>query len=397
MKAFLIYKEDYPWDVRVEKIALSLSKADYDVTIVCRNLDQNARFETLDGYQIRRLPRTSSWPKSVQKLLNIPVWFNPLWLYTIYKTARESDGGILIVRDLPLVKSALLVGKLLKLKVIYDMAEVYPEMYASSAEFSKKGWITKLYKNSKIALHYEDAVLPKVDQTLVMIEESRERLLRKGIPSSKITIVSNTPPEDKFNQDIKEHQGTTLYLVYVGFLTKLRGLDLLISGAEEFLKNQTDKDCLYIDIVGKGDSFKELQTMISDAGLETNIRLHGWLEQKDVDKLMARANVGALTYRVCGHWNHTIPNKIFDYMLAGLPVLTTPVIPIKRIVKTTDCGVIASDTTPQTIARCLKELQDPNVRQNYGNNGNASIQKLFNWSQDEQRLYKACKDLSELG
>ncbi|MEP4679995.1 MAG: glycosyltransferase, partial [Lentilitoribacter sp.] len=165
----------------------------------------------------------------------------------------------------------------------------------------------------------------------------------------------------------------------------------------EFLKNQTDKDCLYIDIVGKGDSFKELQTMISDAGLETNIRLHGWLEQKDVDKLMARANVGALTYRVCGHWNHTIPNKIFDYMLAGLPVLTTPVIPIKRIVKTTDCGVIASDTTPQTIARCLKELQDPNVRQNYGNNGNASIQKLFNWSQDEQRLYKACKDLSELG
>lgn len=397
MKAFIIYKEDYPWDVRVEKIALSLSKADYDVTIICRNLDQKNPHEINDGYQIRRLPRTNWCPTTIQKFLNIPVWFNPLWLYTILKTVNKAGAGILIVRDLPLVKSALLVGKLLKVKVIYDMAEVYPEMYASSAQFSKRGWIAKLLKNSRIASHYEDSVLPKCDQTLVMIEESRDRLLRKGIPPSKITIVSNTPHEDKFNRNTKEHQGTTLFLVYVGFLTKLRGLDLLISGAEEFLKNQTDKDCLYIDIVGKGDSFKELQMMISDAGLEKNIRLHGWLEQEDVDKLMARANVGALTYRVCGHWNHTIPNKIFDYMLAGLPVLTTPVIPIQRIVKTTDCGVIASDTTPQTIAHCLKELQNPKVRQKYGNNGNASIQKLYNWRQDEQRLYKACANLSEPG
>lgn len=206
MKAFLIYKEDYPWDVRVEKIAVSLSKADYDVTVICRNLDQKDQHEIHDGYQIRRLPRTSWWPTAVQKFLNIPVWFNPLWLYTILTTVSRAGSGILIVRDLPLVKSALLVGKLLNLKVIYDMAEVYPEMYASSAQFSKRGWPHKLLKNSRVASHYEDSVLPKVDQTLVMIEESRDRLLRKGVLPSKITIVSNTPHEDKFNQNTKEHQ-----------------------------------------------------------------------------------------------------------------------------------------------------------------------------------------------
>lgn len=395
MKAFVIYKEDYPWDVRVEKIALSLSKANYDVTVICSNLNQKTTLELHDGYNIRRMPKSSKWPKVVQKLINIPVWFNPIWLYTIYKTVNANDEGLIIVRDLPLVRSAILVGKLLNVKVIYDMAEVYPEMYASSDQFSKRSLISKLYKNPKLAKRYEQSVIPKVDQTLVMIEESRDRLLRQGIPSSKITIVSNTPPEDKFKHNIKNHEGTTLYLVYVGFLTKLRGLDLLISAAEVFLKNETSKDGLYIDIVGTGATSDELNKMITDAGLENNVKLHGWLDQVEVDQLMARANVGALTYRVCGHWNHTIPNKIFDYMLAGLPVLTTPVVPIKRIVNSTDCGIVADDTSPESIAQCLMELRDSNIRQAFGSNGHSAIKSLFNWSQDEKRLYKACSDLTK--
>jgi len=394
LKVFIIYKEDYPWDVRVEKIALSLVKSNADVTVICRNLNQRESETEQDGFKIRRLPKTTYLPKFLQFLINLPLWFNPIWFYQIYRNTKGTSGSLIIVRDLPLVKSALVIGKMLNIPVIYDMAEVYPEMYASSLQFSKRKIAEKILKNPTFASRYENSVLPKVSQTLVMIEESRERLINKGISDSKITIVSNTPPIGKFSGQIKSHSGRVLYLVYVGFLTKIRGLDLLIEAAAQFLAQSDDRDSLFIDIVGKGLVFNELQEMIQSYGLEKNIRLHGWLEQNEVDKLFRRANVGFLTYRICGHWNHTIPNKIFDYMLSGLPVLATPVTPIKRIVEETNCGLISSDATPGSIAASLRTLQDPVLRENYGRNGNRAVKELYNWSKDESRLLKVCQELS---
>ncbi len=394
MKVFIIYKEDFPWDVRVEKIALSLVKANAEVTIICRNLEQQESETEKDGYHIKRLPKLTYLPKSLRFLFNLPLWFNPIWLHQIYKYTKGNSGALLIVRDLPLVKSALIIGKVFKMPVIYDMAEVYPEMYASSGQFSKRNISERLLKNPKLASKYEKSVLPHINRTLVMIEESRDRLLKKGIPESRITIVSNTPPIEKFSGKVKPHQGRVLNLVYVGFLTKIRGLDLLIEAANEFLTQSNDRDCLFIDIVGKGSMFNELQEMIHTYGLQQNVRLHGWLEQKEVDNLFSRANVGFLTYRVCGHWNHTIPNKIFDYMLFGLPVLATPITPIKRIVETTKCGLISSDATPASIAASLRTLQNPELREIYGRNGNRAVLEYYNWSKDEARLLKICQELS---
>lgn len=386
MKAFIVYKEDYPWDVRVEKLALSLAKKGVDVTIICQNLRQAPTFEHHETYNIHRLPKFRFLPALFRKFFNLPLWFNPFWLFILYRATKNCDAPVVIVRDLPLVKSAIIVSKATKAKVIFDMAEVYPEMYKSSNQYSNRNILTKIYKSPLLATKYENSVLPIVDHTLVMIEESRDRLLHKRVPESKISIVSNTPPLEKFKGVIKQHEGETLYLVYVGFLTRLRGLDLLITAAHEMIKMETNNQCIFIDIVGKGVAKEELKSLISSLGLENNVKLHGWLEQESVDKLMARANVGALTYRVCGHWNHTIPNKIFDYMLSGLPVLSTPVIPIKRIVESTKCGMISSDTTPTEIAKALIALKDPLTRQTLGVNGYNAVVKTYNWSVDEQRL-----------
>lgn len=387
MKAFIVYKEDYPWDVRVEKLALSLAKKGVDVTIICQNLRQDPTFERSESYNIKRLPRFRFLPSLFRKLFNLPLWFNPFWLFIIYRAAKNYDKPIIIVRDLPLVKSAVIVSKATNAKVIFDMAEVYPEMYDSSNQYSNRDILTRLYKNPSLALRYENSVLPNVDHTLVMIEESRDRLLDKGIPSSKVSIVSNTPALDKFDGVVKRHEGDTLFLVYVGFLTRLRGLDLLISAAHEMIKHENNKQAIFIDIVGKGEAREELQNLVSSLGLGDNVKLHGWLKQKDVNRLMARANVGALTYRVCGHWNHTIPNKIFDYMLAGLPVLATPVIPIKRIVENTQSGIISRDATPIEISKALIALRDSHVRQRYGKNGYEAVVNTYNWSSDEKRLH----------
>lgn len=267
------------------------------------------------------------------------------------------------------------------------MAEVYPEMYASSQQFSKKNIFQKILKDPGLARRYESATLPRADHTLVMIEESRDRLLNLRIDAEKITIVSNTPPAAKYHGKAHFHEGHKLRIVYVGFLTRLRGLDLLIRGVRGFVNLGYDKSDIQVDLVGKGAEKTALESLVKDLDLEECVTVHGWLEQDEVDELVARANIGALTYRVCGHWNHTIPNKIFDYMLAGLPVLTTPVIPICRIIESTNCGLICDDNKPEfTIAKNLEKLRDPAFRKKLGTNGQNAVLERYNWEKDKNVL-----------
>lgn len=393
MNIVLLYKEDYPWDVRVEKLTLALREQGHSVTIVSRNLEQRPIRETDGNLKLLRLPRFRQFPLFLRKLLNLPLWFNPIWIYRIFQAIRYERADLIIVRDLPLVKSALILKNILGTKVVLDMAEVYPEMYASSAQFSDKSFAQRLLKNPKVAQRYEASVLPVVDHTLVMIEESRERLLRKGIPEDRVTIVSNTPPIDKFRGLVHQHTGTNLHLVYVGFLTELRGLDLLIKAVAEYIERGNPSDSIRVDIVGKGASKPKLQSLVAELGVGSSVTIHGWLSQEKVTQLMTAANVGALTYRVCGHWNHTIPNKIFDYMLAGLPVLATEVIPIQRIVTQEDCGLVCRDLDTADIAGKLEQLRNPELRIALGRNGNEAVKRTWNWEKDKAQLAIAMKSI----
>lgn len=386
MEIFIVYKEDYPWDVRVEKLAKSLNETGNAVTIIARNLDQKPTNESTLSFQIRRVPRTQRLPRTIQKLVNLPLWFNPVWVYTILKAIKGAPKPVIMVRDLPLVRAATFIARFMPAKVVFDMAEVYPEMYQSSAEFSDRSWMDNIVKNPSIAARYEKTVLPKIDHTIVMIEESRDRLLSMGVPKEKVTIVSNTPPINKYNGHRHTHSDEALRIVYVGFLTGLRGLDLLIEAVGRYIEKGNAKSSIQVDIVGKGASKEKLTNLVKKLNIEESVRIHGWLSQEEVDQLMANANIGALTYRVCGHWNHTIPNKIFDYMLAGLPVLTTEVLPIQRIIKETNCGVVCRDLDPVDIAEKLEYLKNPDVRQELGENGYRAVVEKYNWESDEIRL-----------
>lgn len=397
MRCVVVYKEDYPWDVRVEKIARSLGEAGHDVTILCSNNDQKDTEELHEHFRIQRLPRFRGWPDALIKWLNMPFWFNPVWLWAIF-TATQGERGALIVRDLPLISAGIWVSRLRRWKVVLDMAECYPEMYASMLQFGSNSALknrlkNKLLKHPAVAARYEKKAIPRLDHTLVMIEESRDRLLRLGAGPGNVTIVSNTPPVEKFNGKTVAHEAQDIRLVYVGFLTHIRGLDILIRGIDAFVKQNDANSTIRFDIVGKGAARPKLQQLVAELGLEDHVIIHGWLDQADVDRLMDQANVGALTYRVCGHWNHTIPNKIFDYMLAGLPVLATEVIPIARIIRENECGLVCRDQNVNDVALNLLELRDPALRQRLGANGHEAIKEKYSWESDETKLRRVIDQL----
>jgi glycosyltransferase involved in cell wall biosynthesis len=387
-----VYKEDYPWDVRVEKIINTLLAKGHKVDLVCQNRNQLATHENTGSFHIHRLPRTGSLPKALQALINLALWFNPFWLYAIYKAAKTNQSQLIIIRDLPLMLSGIIVARMLKAKVVFDMAECYPEMYLSIAQHNKTSLADKILKNEKITRAYEKYAVTHCDHIFVMIEESRDRLLAMGVPASNITIVSNTPIVQNAPEPVS-HSGDELRIIYVGFVTKLRGIDLLVSAIHQFVNSPEGGKKIRLDVIGKGEARAHLEQMIDHLHLHDHVTIHGWLEHEEAQKIMNAANAGALTYRFCSHWNNTIPNKIFDYMLKGLPVIATNVIPIGRILTSNHCGLTSDDKDISSIFRLLVKLKNPALRQELGCYGNKAVIEKYNWSIDSQNLEKALADL----
>lgn len=393
MKICFVYKEDYPWDVRVEKIVNLLADNGHEVTLLARNNHRRPRFEELGRVRIHRLPALPVALGRINQMVGMPAYFNPVWLWAIISTLLRTRAEALIVRDLPLMPASIVAGRLLGLPVVFDMAECYPEMYASILEYAPRKSATWLFKNPTFAAAMERFSIRNAARVIVMIEESRDRLLRMGVPGAKILIGSNTPsPID--SPPRKHANNGRLKLFYVGFVTRIRGLDNALEGIATYKRTFPDGPEIEFDIVGKGAARQELEALATRLGIADCVHFHGWQEKEVVDELYRASDVGVLTYHVCGHWNHTIPNKLFDYMRSGIPVLATDVVPIRRIVEDVGCGLIFRDCDAAGCANALAALGDPDLRNTMGSRGHAAVRERYNWEVDGTRILELFADLA---
>jgi glycosyltransferase involved in cell wall biosynthesis len=345
--------------------------------------------ESLGGkLVIHRIPPLFKKNSPLSKIFNFPLWINPVWVFLLFSACKKFSISSVIIRDLPLMACGILGKWFFKYSLYFDMAECYPEMYKSMMEAERQSLWKKFLKNPNVADIYETIAAKKSNGIFVMIEESRDRLVKKGIDQTKIEIVSNTPVL-RPTHAARHHHGEELRIVYVGFVTKIRGIDIMVEAVEQFIRSAEGGENIRFDIIGVGSHLEYIKSMIKKLGIGDHVQAHGWLDHQEVKDILEKANVGALTYRVCSHWNHTIPNKIFDYMYQGIPVVSTRVIPISRILTSCDAGVIADENDISSVVNCLIQLKSPELRNRLGGNGFNAVINRYNWNYDKDLLIKS--------
>ena len=386
MRICFVYKEDYPWDIRVEKIVESLIDAKHSVFLVCRNNQRRSTEEYYNGISMRRLPFLPRHFGLLNSLIGLPFFFNPLWIIRIYSCMSRDKCDIIIVRDLPLVLAGIIVGKVFGKRVIFDIAECYPNLYYSMLAFGKNKLMNFITKNYMIADFIENIALKYSNHIIVVIEESRDRLLRKGIEENKVSIVRNTPVSSKI-RFTRSYVDCTIVIkfLYVGNITKIRGIDRMIEAIYHFLHDDPFVG-IELHVIGTGWALQSLKEITFKLGMEKYIQFHGWCTSSVVEHYLTNCDVGILPYRVCKHWNTTIPNKLFDYMSVGMPVIAAPIIPIKRVIGETRCGIILDFENKNEFKNAIKILIDKQTRKTFGENGIQAIRSKYNWENDFQNL-----------
>jgi glycosyltransferase involved in cell wall biosynthesis len=383
-----LWDADYPWDVRTEKVCASLTRAGYDMHIVARNRGWLETYEMSPIGAIHRMKPWSWLGKRLDNVLGFPAFLNPRWAYHLGSTAATAQARGIIIRDLPLCPLAIWAGRRLRIPVILDMAENYPALLQDVWNTGRQGRFDWLVRNPRAAEKVERYCLPRVDRIVVVVEESKSRLERLGVESWKIDIVSNTPPRSRVSkprQITNGQSGMPLTLVYMGLMEVARGLEVLLDGMALLAQKGADAK---LDLIGGGRDLDLLRRRAARLGLwEPRVTFHGYVPHHgQALEIVAKADVGVIPHLANGWANSTIPNKLFDYMAAGLPVLTSDAAPCARIVRQTGAGEIFRSGDPQELARGVGRLRPPDVRSRYSQAGRSAILDTYNWEADTKRL-----------
>lgn len=393
MKIALIWKNDYPWDIRVEKIANSLHEAGHDVYLLCGNKKKLIRQEIISGVKIIRLPYTRS--NLVNSLISLPYYFNPFWLWMAAKVIGRQGVELVIVRDLPLISIGFFLKKKFHVQLILDMAENYPAMYWD--RISKGGW-TAIWnwfiKNPPLMEYMERSATERCDHIFVVVEESAQRLIANGVDSAKISIVSNTPDLKNFEPITPKEGRKFVQLVYAGFIQE-RGLDIVV---ESLGKVRSIGIPVKFMVIGEGHYLNRLKLITRQHQVEDMVDFKGWVENTLIPGYIAESDIGVIPHKKNPHSDTTIPNKLFDYMACARPVIVSNAGPLKRIVQEEQCGLVFSAGSVESFTEVLTQmLQNPAAAAEMGRKGAAAVKRRYNWGYDAAMLKRVVARFSVAG
>lgn len=393
MKIALIWKNDYPWDVRIEKIASALHEAGHDVYLLCANTRRLKREETINGVKVIRLPFTRS--NLVNSLISLPFHFNPFWMWMAAKVVKRHGVNLVIVRDLPLITIGFFLKKWFRVPLILDMAENYPAMYWD--RIGKGGWVafkSWFVKNPRLMEYMEKRATEKCDHIFVVVEESAQRLIANGADGAKISIVSNTPDMKIFQSETPGETHDYVQLVYAGFI-QARGLDIIV---ESLGKVQDIGVPVKFMVIGDGHYLEQLKQITRRLRLEAMVEFKGWVQNTQIPSYIRASDVGVIPHNKNPHSDTTIPNKLFDYMACAKPVIVSNAGPLQRIVEEEQCGLVFSAGSVESFTEALKRmLLNPAAAAEMGRKGAAAVRRRYNWGYDSALLKRVVASFASGG
>jgi glycosyltransferase involved in cell wall biosynthesis len=164
-------------------------------------------------------------------------------------------------------------------------------------------------------------------------------------------------------------------ILYLGGLMAGRGLEQLVDAMVHVEHGQ-------LVLIGDGVLAAALRERAAGAGVAERVHLLPPVPPGQVVDLAASADVGVSPIvPSCLNYRYSLPNKLFQYMAAGLPVVASDFPQVREVVDGAGCGLLADTRDPTRIAAAIgRILQDPEEAQAMGERGRRAIRERFNWS-----------------
>lgn len=298
----------------------------------------------------------------------------------VYKKALSLDADIYHFHDPELLPYGLKLKRKGK-KVIYDAHEDVPKQILG------KFWIPSFFRKplAMVFRRYENYVSKRMSYIFTATPFIRDRFVLVN-PNS--IDINNFPLLSELQENTNWEEKAPR-VCYIGGLSKIRGIGELMD-AMDLLPE------IKIDLAGNF-SPALFGTMIREKKSWRNVTEHGFVNRVETAKIMAQSKAGIVTFLPLPNHVDAQPNKMFEYMSAGIPVIGSNFPLWKDIIEKNECGICVDPTNPLEIANAIQKVIDNDeLAKKMGENGRKAVLETYNWSIESKKLITIYKKLSGL-
>lgn len=372
-----------PLDRRVWQEACALRDAGYEVAVICPKMRGfTASEEVLDGIQIYR-----HWiSEEARGVFGFLIEYaSALWgeLWLSWKAWRRHRFKLMHLCNPPdLIFLAALPFRLLGVRVIYDVHDLWPEMF--EAKFGGRGF---LYWGVRLAERLTYAAAKVV---LATNESVRQVALTRGAKSVDDVFVVRTAPKiptANISPDERLKKSRRFLVGYIGVMGNADGVALLLDAAHLLVHTQGRRDIQFL-LMGTGPEYDALVRRRDELGLNEFVDLPGRVSNEFLFTALRTIDLGVSCDPQNAYNDHCTMNKVLEYMSFGKAQVLFDLVEGRASAGEAACYV------PQSTAEALAQgiahlLEQPAERERMGQIGRERITRLLNWERSVANLLRA--------
>lgn len=361
-KAIISVINDLVTDQRVDKTACVLADLGFEVLMVGRRKTDSPRMpeRTYETLRMRLL-----WEKG-------PLFYAE-YNIRLFFLLLSRPANLLVSNDLDTLLPNYLIHKLKRVPIVYDSHEYF----TATPELVERPKIQRIWK------WIEKWIVPKL-KNCITVNASIANLFEQEyrVP---FRIVRNIPQQHPNSETVSR---ASLGLPENKKIIILQGSGINVQrGAEEAVEAMQYLENVLLLVVGGGDVLPLLKNRVQELSLQNKVQFVARQTPEKLAGYTSTADIGLTIDKDTNiNYRFSLPNKLFDYIYAGVPVLATPLVELKNIIQHYDIGEFIQNHNPEHIAATIQTmLKDEGRMARYKNNTRKAATEL-NWENEKKVL-----------
>jgi glycosyltransferase involved in cell wall biosynthesis len=380
-RVLVLLHNTFTTDSRVLKECTTLVEAGYEVELRCMFDEKLPEREVINGFTVRRLfrksPNDTAGRRLIRKLRDTIVspftrllkpspfvYEHTLGLLNSFESrvrqrrekqkfgkqpSRHFPFDIIHCNDLrPLPYAVELKKKHPHVKLVYDSHEYQTEVFSAASDPTKKRQLELVERTN----------IPFVDE-VITVSPSIGKQYEALYGLKKVHVVKNCPPvtahaprSTQFQSKFGLSSTDIVFLFQGGLVKNIRGIEEIISA---FIRlKESGYRQYHIVFMGFGDLEGEIATY---AKTHSNIHLHPAVHPNQIAEISTSADYGIIFYpNNCKNHYYCLPNKLFEYMACGLPVVVSPLYEMRNLVQYESIGIVTGDFTADSLVQAIRNI-----------------------------------------
>lgn len=379
----------YPFDTRILREAEALSRAGIAVDVFCLKGRGETDTETFGNVTAFRIMKGTDKKENILLYFLLSFVFGVLSFFKLLSLSIKRRYSLIQVHNMPdFLVFAGLFHKIQGVPIILDLHDLTVELFNSKCKGKSVAALAPLVKL------IERASCKFSDMVITTSSGFRNRLIERGVPADKITLVLNSADDKVFELPVKrnwEKIEDGPRLLYHGTVARRFGLHIAIEAVAKMKETMPGTALM---IYGTYDpSYKaELEWLIKKLKLEKNVSLGGFLLIDGIIEAINNADFGVVPYVSDPFMNLALSTKIFEYVCMRLPVAAARLQSITSIFDERSITYFNPEDPADLAQKVLELCEKPEMRKTLSENAHEAYKEI-SWPVMSDRYLKAVNGL----